>query len=94
MQIVEDPDFLIGPAVTFETGAVDGKQWEKPEVMEIILKMLPDLPFLRQLLVTFFQGAAETWKRFTSGFAPGGLIYEATAEEKDLAWMPSTNDAN
>ena len=35
-----------------------------------------------------------TWKRFTSEFAPGGLIDEATQEERDLAWMPSTNDIN
>ena len=29
-----------------------------------------------------------------SEFAPGGLIDEATTEEKDLAWMPPTNDVN
>ena len=46
------------------------------------------------LLVAFFGGAFETWKRFTSEFAPGGLIDEATAEEKALAWMPATNDVN
>ena len=27
-------------------------------------------------------------------FAPGGLIYEATAEERELAFMPATNDEN
>ncbi|KAF8808276.1 hypothetical protein BYT27DRAFT_7097318, partial [Phlegmacium glaucopus] len=31
---------------------------------------------------------------FTSEFAPGGLIDEATVEEKKLAWMPATNDVN
>jgi hypothetical protein len=31
---------------------------------------------------------------FTSEFAPGGLIDEATAEERELAWMPATNDEN
>jgi len=30
--------------------------------------------------------------RFISEFAPGGLIDEATVEEKELAWMPTTND--
>lgn len=35
-----------------------------------------------------------TWKRFTSEFAPGGLIDEAIAEERNLAWMPPTNDVN
>ena len=42
----------------------------------------------------FFTGAANTWERFTSKFAEGGLIDEATAEERDLAWLPSTNDEN
>ena len=32
--------------------------------------------------------------RFTSEFAPGGLIDEATVEEKEMAWMPRTNDVN
>jgi hypothetical protein len=50
------------------------------------------LPHLKPVLVAFFKGAAETWKRFTSEFAPGGLIDEATQEEKDLAWVPPTND--
>ena len=33
-------------------------------------------------------------KRFTSEYAPGGLIDEATEEEKNHAWMPLTNDVN
>lgn len=56
--------------------------------------MVPDLPHFRELLIAFLMGARETWKRFTSEFAPGGLIDEATAEEKELAWMPATNDVN
>jgi hypothetical protein len=44
--------------------------------------------------VAFFKGAAETWKRFTSEFAPGGLIDEASQEEHDLAWMLPKNDIN
>ncbi|KAJ7877232.1 hypothetical protein B0H14DRAFT_3784454 [Mycena olivaceomarginata] len=35
-----------------------------------------------------------TWIRFSSEFAPGGLIDQSSATEKQLAWMPSTNDAN
>ncbi|KAJ7700437.1 hypothetical protein B0H17DRAFT_925361, partial [Mycena rosella] len=31
---------------------------------------------------------------FSSEFAPGGLIDEASASERQLAWMPATNDAN
>ena len=64
------------------------------DVIKAINKMELDLPHLKPVLVTFFKGAAETWKQFTSEFAPGGLIDEATVEEKKLAWMPATNDVN
>ena len=45
-------------------------------------------------LIAFFEAAGKTWQCFTSEFAPGGLIDETTAEEKEVAWMPPTNDAN
>ena len=56
--------------------------------------MAPDFPQLKPALVAFFKGAQETWKQFSSEYAPGGLIDEATEEEKDHAWMPPTNDVN
>ena len=49
---------------------------------------------MKQALVAFCKGAHETWKQFTSEYTPGGLIDKATQEERDLAWMPSTNDVN
>lgn len=73
---------------------MDGEPWKSPEVVAKIQRMAPEFPHLKPLLVAFFTGASQTWKRFTSEFAPGGLIDEATAEEKDLAWMPPTNDVN
>jgi len=45
-------------------------------------------------LIAFFKGAAETWEHFTSEFTPDGLIDEATAEERKLAWLPTANDEN
>ena len=51
-------------------------------------------PNFKDLLVAFSTGAANTWEQFTSEFAEGGLIDEATAEERDLAWLTSTNDEN
>jgi hypothetical protein len=73
---------------------MDGKPWQAPEVIATIQQMAPEFPHLKLLLVASFEGAFETWKRFTSEFAPGSLIDEATAEEKDLAWMPATNYVN
>ena len=93
-RIIGDPSFLVGDSVTWETGAMDGQMWQTPEAVAAVQKIAPSLPHLREVLVAFFEGAAVTWKHFTSEFAPGGLIDEATTEEKELAWMPPTNDAN
>ena len=93
-QIIEDPTFLIGENVTFETGTFNGEPWHSKEVVEKINKLALDFPYLKEALIAFFKGALETWKHFTSEYSPGGLIDEATQEEIDLAWMPTTNDVN
>ncbi|KAF8804815.1 hypothetical protein BYT27DRAFT_7234469 [Phlegmacium glaucopus] len=85
VQIIEDPTFLV-------VGTFDGTPWHSQEVIDKINKLASDFPHLKPALVAFCTGALVTWKCFTSEFAPGGLIDEATQEERDLAWMPSTND--
>ncbi|KAF8804757.1 hypothetical protein BYT27DRAFT_7234587 [Phlegmacium glaucopus] len=87
-QLIENPDLLVG------VGTFDGTPWHSQEVIDKINKLAPDFPHLKPALVAFCTGALVTWKRFTSEFAPGGLIDEATQEERDLAWMPSTDDIN
>ena len=93
-KIIKKPELLIGPNATGETDSLNSNEWSRSELFDTIQKLLPDLPYLKDLLVVFFKGAAKTWKRFTSEFAPGGLIDEATTEEREAAWMPPTNDAN
>ena len=97
-KIIENPDILIGkdidPSESYKMATLDGNEWQNIEVVKKILDLIPTLPHFHNLLISFFRGAAETWERFTSEFAPGGLIDEATAEEKELAWMPATNDEN
>ncbi|KAF9474254.1 hypothetical protein BDN70DRAFT_908580 [Pholiota conissans] len=93
-KIIENPDILIGDDASYLTASLHGEEWQDPAVVQKILKLIPTLPHFRELFIAFFTGAAETWMRFTSEFAPGGLIDEATVEEKELAWMPTTNDEN
>jgi hypothetical protein len=92
--IIENPDILLSLDATFVTGSMDGKQWENPGVVEVILKQVSELPHLKDLLVRFFKDACATWKHFTTEFTPGGVIDEATDLQKELAWMPATNDVN
>ena len=96
-KIINDPDMLIAnldPATSYETATLDGEKWQNINVVQKIKDLIPELPHFRELLLAFFKGAAETWERFTSEFAPGSLIDEATVEEKELAWLPATNDEN
>jgi len=93
-RIIEDPTFLVGNNVSHETGTYDGTPWNSEEIVTRVNELAPYLPYLKPALVAFFKGAQGTWKRFTSEYAPGGLIDEATEEEKNRAWMPPTNDVN
>jgi len=93
-KLIANPDILVSPDATYVTGAMDAKEWERPDAVAIILQNVHELPHLSEVLVAFFNGALETWKHFTTEFTPGGIIDEATDFEKDLAWMPPTNDVN
>ncbi|THU79303.1 hypothetical protein K435DRAFT_621812, partial [Dendrothele bispora CBS 962.96] len=92
--ILENPDLLFGDDVACATATLDGQEWEDKDAVTAVYNLAPKLPYLKPITLAFFRGSLTTWIRFSAEFAPGGLIDEATAEERDLAWMPSTNDAN
>ncbi|KAH9949428.1 hypothetical protein B0H21DRAFT_820030 [Amylocystis lapponica] len=93
-RIIDDPELLLSPHVSHQTGATDGQMWEKPTAITTVHDLAPRLPYLKPITVAFFRGALETWERFTAEFSPGGLIDLASASKRESAWMPSTNDAN
>ena len=97
-KIIANPDILIGKDLdlseSYKIATLDGEKWQNPAVVQKIFDLMPTLPHFHNLLIAFFKGATETWERFTSEFAPGGLIDEATAEERELAWLPAANDEN
>ena len=93
-KVIANPDLLVSVNATYATGAMDGFEWETPDAVAAILKLAVELPHLSDLVVEFFTGARGSWIRFTSEFTPGGLIDEATHLQKELAWMPVTNDLN
>jgi hypothetical protein len=91
-KIIENPDDLIGDSATHKTGVFHGHEWNKPDVVAAVMKLAPTLPHFKPLLVAFFTGSLETWECFTSELVEGGLIDKATPEQKNCAWMPTTND--
>jgi len=90
--VIENPNILLSVDATYTIGAMDGKEWENTNVVDAVLKRVPELPHLSDLVVVFFKGACGTWKCFTTEFTPGGIIDSATDLQKELAWMPATND--
>ncbi|KAJ6542533.1 hypothetical protein DFH09DRAFT_855131, partial [Mycena vulgaris] len=92
--ILDNPDLIFGDDFSHITASLDGKEWGDPDVIKTIIGLMPKLPYLKEATLAMFRGALATWIRFSAEFAPGGLIDEASATERQLAWMPSTNDAN
>ncbi|KAI0724950.1 hypothetical protein C8Q72DRAFT_749613, partial [Fomitopsis betulina] len=56
-KLIEDPDLLLGPSATYETGSLDAIAWVRPDVILAIREMSPRLPVLRPMLVAFLKGA-------------------------------------
>ncbi|KAF7362669.1 hypothetical protein MVEN_00616200 [Mycena venus] len=92
--LLDDLDLIFGSDVSYETATLDGKEWNDPAAMEAVFKLIPSLPRVKKVTAAFFRGALVTFTRFSAEFAPGGLIDSCSATEKQLAWMPSTNNSN
>ncbi|KAJ7664801.1 hypothetical protein B0H17DRAFT_850894, partial [Mycena rosella] len=92
--LLDDPELIFGLDASYETATLDGREWSDPSAMEAVFKLIPSLPHVQEITMAFFRGALTMWTRFSAEFAPGGLIDQASATERQLAWMPSTNDTN
>ena len=90
--IITNPSNLLCKNPSSDIASLEGDEWQHPDIFKSIEDL--NLLYLEELLIAFFTGANETWTRFTSEFAPGSLIDAATTEERELAWMPATNDEN
>ncbi|TFK78891.1 hypothetical protein K466DRAFT_506552, partial [Polyporus arcularius HHB13444] len=93
-KLIADPDLLLGPTASPQTGALDGHEWQRPEAVRAVLTMQSNLPELRRMLVAFLKGSLITWGNFTVEFAKDGAIDKASEAELDEAWIFATNDHN
>ena len=60
--IIENPDILVGSNVSWKTATFDGQPWYDPDAVANILRDRDQHPHLQSALVTFFEGALETWE--------------------------------
>ena len=91
-RLIDDPDLLLGPDASYETAVFGGQPWDNPDAFIGVRRLLPRLPYLRDVVVEFLEGTQSTWKHFSAEFAPGGTIARLTECERLLAAMPATND--
>ncbi|KAJ7056037.1 hypothetical protein C8F01DRAFT_1234071 [Mycena amicta] len=95
--LIEDPDLLLDfDADCHIHGTLDGKQFTRLEVVEAVKKLSEagDVPHLREIFIAFLRGAQETWIRFSSEFAPGGVIDGLSPSLRKHVYLNPTNDVN
>ncbi|KAF8151569.1 hypothetical protein B0H34DRAFT_618738, partial [Crassisporium funariophilum] len=71
-----------------------GMGWDRPEAVFAVHALAPTLPHLEGALIAFFEGALEGWMRFSTEYEAGGDIALASTDERERAYMKSTNDDN
>ncbi|KAF8215157.1 hypothetical protein K438DRAFT_2123935 [Mycena galopus ATCC 62051] len=95
--LLETPELVLDfDDEQYRMATFDGQPVARGEVMVKIKKLYHSgkLPYLREMFVRFLEGAKSTWIRFSSEFAPGGLIDGLSDAEKGRIWLPATNDRN
>jgi hypothetical protein len=96
LKLIDNPGSVIGPDAGELDGSLLAQGWADPMVVRSINRMHDkgNLPCLIRAFQEFLKGTLHCWERFTSEYAPGGLIDTASIEEKKSAWMAATNDVN
>ena len=92
--VIKDPNILIGPNVSWATATFDQQPWYNPDAIAIIIRERNRYPHLRAALVAFFEGALETWKKFTSDILNNPKLSAATPEQRYIAFRRPANDLN
>ncbi|KAI5827506.1 hypothetical protein K523DRAFT_418389 [Schizophyllum commune Tattone D] len=96
-RLISCPEILLDFAPDCYVNATfDGRQFHRPDVVAAVQKLVrrKQLPYLRTMFVSFLKGAVVTWIRFSSEYAPGGLIDGMSMDEKAHVFLNATNDRN
>jgi hypothetical protein len=87
------PELVLGDT-SCRDATFDGRRWNRPQAVDAVRALTPELPHLRRCVVNMFRGARDACSGFLSEFAVGGTVDSATAEERELAFRPPTNDCS
>ncbi|KDQ56101.1 hypothetical protein JAAARDRAFT_48449 [Jaapia argillacea MUCL 33604] len=92
--LIHHPNLILAQDASHQTGSLDGQPWEHPDVIESIHRCAAGLPYLEPVFVAFMEGTAKGWEHFTLEFRDDGPITNLSVADKDVAWMPATNNIN
>ncbi|KAJ7659104.1 hypothetical protein DFH06DRAFT_989994 [Mycena polygramma] len=95
-KVVSNPKLITGSDTTYQTATLNGRPWQKPEVVYSALSRITewDLIYVDELLVAYCKGALVTLARFTTEWAEDGPISKLSPENVERAWLEVTNDGN
>jgi hypothetical protein len=96
-RLIDEPELLLDfDEKGYVDSTFDGLAFTRPDVVEAIKGMAEagKLPHLKEIFISFLKGALVTWIRFSSEYAPGGLIDGLTDGERKRAFLNPTNDRN
>jgi hypothetical protein len=95
-RIIAQPSLITGMDATFETATLNGRMWEKPEVVYAARARISEwkLEHVNALVVAYCKGALATWARFDTEWSEDGPISKLSPENIERAWLEVTNDGN
>ncbi|KAL1686393.1 hypothetical protein GGG16DRAFT_64388 [Schizophyllum commune] len=96
-RLIDHPEIILDFAPRCYVDATfDGQPFHRVEVVDAVhgLVKAGRLPHLSSIFVSFLKGALVTWIRFSSEYAPGGLIDGMSADEHTHIFLNATNDRN
>ncbi|KAJ7719787.1 hypothetical protein DFH07DRAFT_784555 [Mycena maculata] len=95
-KIAANPKLVTGPDATYETATLDGKIWQKPEVVYAARARIVEwkLEHVNALVVAYCKGALATWHRFDTEWDDEGPIAKLSPDNIERAWLEVTNDGN
>ncbi|KAJ7732317.1 hypothetical protein B0H16DRAFT_1328808 [Mycena metata] len=95
-KIAANPKLITGSDMTCETASLDGKMWQKPEVVYSALSRIREwkLEHVDDLVVMYCEGGLVTWGRFDTEWHDDAPIARLSQEDIERAWLEATNDGN
>ncbi|KAJ7482106.1 hypothetical protein B0H11DRAFT_1724107 [Mycena galericulata] len=95
-KIIAHPKLVTGTDAAYTTATLNGRMWEKPEVVYAALARISEwkLEHVDALVVAYCTGALATWARFDTEWSEEGPISKLSPENIERAWLEVTNDGN